>query len=425
VPVIASAGTIRHTTQELAHGPALVVGRKGGVGRVQLINGPFWPTDTTYYISMPEALSAEFLYYQISSLGLERLDRSTAVPSLQRQDLESTSLCIAPRAEQERIVAAIEEQLSRIDAGISAIDAVRQNLKRIRAAVLQAAVTGELVSQDRSATATKQLVEQLRHEVQTQGKRKTAVPAIQYLPSIPDSWQVVALADLAESIDYGTSEKTHADAKGIPILRMGNLGWGTIAYHGLKFLPRERLDHRLLLKDGDLLFNRTNSAELVGKTAVFHGYPEDIAFASYLIRVRPLPSADLDWANIVLNSAIGRRYVASVRNQQVGQANVNGTKLAGAPIPLPSPEEQSQIIAECERLFSVIDVMEHATAVATSRSARLRSSVLSTAFAGELVAQDANDEPASALLARIAAERASSNSHQLTRVRKLGKKVTV
>jgi type I restriction enzyme S subunit len=322
-----------------------------------------------------------------------------------------------PRQEQERIVAVIEEQFSRLDAGVAVLERMRRNLRRMRASVLHAAVTGRLVPRIEDAAAAMRLVSQLCLEASTLGRRKTAVPATQYLDHVPNSWQVVALADLAESIDYGTSEKTRADVRGVPILRMGNLGWGTINYNDLKFLPREQLDPRLLLRRGDLLFNRTNSAELVGKTAVFHGYPQDIAFASYLIRVRALPSTNLEWANIVLNSPIGRRYVAAVRNQQVGQANVNGTKLAAAPIPLPSSEEQSQIIKECERLFSVIEMLEDATAAAVYRSDRLRSSVVSTAFAGELVAQDSNDEPASELLKRIAAMHAASNGRQSARQR--------
>jgi type I restriction enzyme S subunit len=174
----------------------------------------------------------------------------------------------------------------------------------------------------------------------------------------------------------------------LPVLRMGNLGQGKIAYDDLKFLPHGTVDSKLLLQPGDLLFNRTNSAELVGKTAVFRGYREDIAFASYLIRVRPLPSANLEWASIVLNSAIGRRYVAEVRTQQVGQANVNGTKLAAAPIPLPSADEQSRIIAEYDRIFSVIDSMEDAAIAALERGRKLRSSVLSAAFTGNLVSRD-------------------------------------
>jgi type I restriction enzyme, S subunit len=391
---------------------------RGSLGKTALVDntGEGAIASSLVIVRPSRALLSKYLHYFFSSpltkSAIAQFDNGTAQPNLASKALGRFLIPLAPVAEQERIVAAVEEQFSRLDAGVAALKRARQNLKRMRAAVLHAAVTGALVRQVEGADATMRLVTELRNEARTRMTRKTAAPAVQHLGSIPDSWQVVALADLAESIDYGTSEKTHAEAKGVPVLRMGNLGWGTITYNDLKFLPREQLDLRLLLQYGDLLFNRTNSAELVGKTAVFHGYPEDIAFASYLIRVRPLPSANLEWANIVLNSAIGRRYVAAVRNQQVGQANVNGTKLAAAPIPLPPAEEQSRIIAECERLFSLIDTLEDAIVAATCRSERLRSSILSTAFAGELVAQNSKDEPASVLLERIAAGRTSSNGRR-------------
>src|SRR5262249_18811498 len=152
---------------------------------------------------------------------------------------------------------------------------------------------------------------------------RIAHPAMHIVAVIPDGWSLVSVSQLAKSIDYGTSEKTGPDASGVPVLRMGNIGRGTIDFTNLKYLPSTKIERRLLLKAGDLLFNRTNSAELVGKSAVYAGVDRDVSFASYLIRVRPLPSANLRWVSLVLNSSVGRRYVASVRSQQVGQANVN------------------------------------------------------------------------------------------------------
>jgi type I restriction enzyme S subunit len=412
--------------QRLEVGDIVVATSSGSasvVGKSARLNQPWeggFGAFCTVIRPSPE-LAPGYLAHLVASPGVRKqwreLAQGTNINNLKSSDLANTVVHLPPAEEQGRIVAAIDEQFSRLDAGVAALERARKNLRRMRASVLQAAVTGRLAPQSEDPAAAIRLVKQLHHEAGVHGMRKTAAPAIQYLGSMPDTWQVVALADMAQSIDYGTSEKAHVEAKGIPILRMGNLGWGTITYNDLKFLPREKLDLRLILQRGDLLFNRTNSAELVGKTAVFRGYPQDIAFASYLIRVRPLPSANLEWANIVLNSAVGRRYVASVRNQQVGQANVNGTKLAATPIPLPSPEEQSQIIAECERLFSMIDMLEYATVTTIDRSDRLRSSILSTAFAGDLVAQDPSDEPASVLLARIAGQHATFNSSRSKRIR--------
>jgi len=128
---------------------------------------------------------------------------------------------------------------------------------------------------------------------------------------------------------------------------------------------------------------------------------ERMTFASYLIRVRLTNDCDPRWAVLVINGPPGRRYIASVRSQQVGQANVNGTKLAAMPIPLPPLEDQWRIVAEVEERLSVIDAMRASIERAERRSGALRRSILERAFRGELVPQDASDEPASVLLDRI------------------------
>src|SRR5207244_3925336 len=99
----------------------------------------------------------------------------------------------------------------------------------------------------------------------------------------------------------------------------------------------------LLLEDGDLLFNRTNSAELVGKSAVYHGSPSPCSYASYLIAVRLASGCLSDYLCFFLNSVYGRSWVAAVVTQQVGQANVNGSKLQALVFPLPPLEEQQEV----------------------------------------------------------------------------------
>jgi type I restriction enzyme S subunit len=139
-----------------------------------------------------------------------------------------------------------------------------------------------------------------------------------------------------------------------------------------------------MLLPGDLLFNRTNSAEHVGKSAVFEGERELATFASYLIRVRFRPEVDPRWANMVINSPYGRAYVTSVTSQQVGQANVNGTKLKGFPLPIPPLGEQmarirchAETVDRADRLFTEVQT-------ATQRLQSLRRSLLAAAFSGRL-----------------------------------------
>ncbi|HZR03204.1 MAG TPA: restriction endonuclease subunit S, partial [Burkholderiales bacterium] len=151
-----------------------------------------------------------------------------------------------------------------------------------------------------------------------------------------------------------------------------------------------------------------NSPELVGKSAVFKGGTEPTVFASYLIRLRLNTECEPEWAALVINGPIGRRYIAGVRTQQVGQANVNGTKLAAMPIPLPPLTEQRRILAHVDQRLSLIEAMRDAVKTANRRNAALKRSILERAFHGELVPHDPSDEPASLLLERIRAERAAT-----------------
>jgi type I restriction enzyme, S subunit len=356
-----------------------------------------------------EAVTGTWLMLALNSAGVR--DRVAALvkgvgrPRINLRDLRSLEIPVAPSAEQERIVTAIEEAFSKLDAGEAALRATRQRLKRLRESVLAAAVTGRLVPQDPidepALVNRASLVERSSHY------------------EIPAAWSWCELNDVASLKDYGISAKAHAgqEAHDVPMLRMGNIQGGAIDPTSLKYVNPDIDDiSGKSLEAGDMLFNRTNSAELVGKTAVYRGRPVGATFASYLIRVRTLPVALPAWCSSVINSAPGRVYISSVVVQQVGQANVNGTKLGRFPIPLPPVAEQHRIVNEMERHFSFIDACERTVDVGLVRSAALRRSILKSAFEGRLVPQDPADEPTAALLDRIQSERGAKD--QLTKRRR-------
>lgn len=143
---------------------------------------------------------------------------------------------------------------------------------------------------------------------------------------LPKGWQMLTVGEMTEEMQYGSSAKTSEDSSGVPVLRMGNIKEGSLVLDSLKYLPRNHPEFPdLLLRDGDLLFNRTNSAELVGKSAVYRGNPETCSCASYLIRVQLKPEFVPEYVANYLNSPFGRQWIASVVSQQVGQANVKET----------------------------------------------------------------------------------------------------
>jgi type I restriction enzyme S subunit len=198
-------------------------------------------------------------------------------------------------------------------------------------------------------------------------------------------WRPSFLGDYVVDDRYGTSEKTNDDTSGIPILRMGNIQNGKLSTGDLKYLHLgERDRERLLLSKGDILVNRTNSAELVGKCAVFD-LEGEFSFASYLIRLRlDRERADPRLFAAYINSPSGRAYMFSERKQMTGQANVNATKLKALPITVPSLPEQRRIVAYLDELQAKVDAVKRLQEGTAAELEALLPSILDRAFKGEL-----------------------------------------
>lgn len=329
--------------------------------------------------------------------------------------LEKTLFPLPPLPEQRRIVAKLEELFTRLDAGVQALRKVKAEIKRYRQAVLKYAFEGRLTEEWREAhkgelEPASVLLERINEERKknAKGKYKELPPVdVSELQSLPKGWVWTRVGEVSEMLQYGTSEKASNHPTGIPVLRMGNIQDGKFVFDNLKYFPKDWKEKDVfLLQDGDVLFNRTNSSELVGKTAVYKKHHHTAVFASYLIRIRVNKKVySPDMLSFFINSFYGRVYIASVVSQQVGQANVNGTKLSMLPIPLSTISEQHRIVEEIERHFSIADEGETAVDQSLKQAERLRQSILKRAFEGGLVPQDPTDEPAERLLEMIKSER--------------------
>lgn len=322
---------------------------------------------------------------------------SITVKHLSSRTVQKIPIPLPPLDEQKQIVAEIETQFARLDDAVAALERARARLKRYRASVLKAACEGRLVpteaelarQEGRDYEPASVLLERIRAEREANpGKKRGSVkkaPAMDTteLADLPEGWEWTTVGDAASEVRYGTSAKTHENSDGIPVLRMGNIVDGKLDFRSLKFLDRDHPEFpELLLKYNDILFNRTNSAELVGKSAVYRGNVPECSYASYLIRVRLIKEYFPDLLVYYINSVHGRAWVRSVVNQQVGQANVNGTKLKALTIPVPPTAEQERIVAEVERRMSVIDQLEATVDTNLKRAESLRQSILRQAFGG-------------------------------------------
>ena len=168
----------------------------------------------------------------------------------------------------------------------------------------------------------------------------------EWLGDVPEHWEIMRIKNLLSGIDYGTSENARGEGH-IRVLNMGHIKSGRVqipANGSLRAMPIG-----LELRSHDLLFNRTNSPELVGKVGIFLGTEADqVTFASYLVRLRPKADHNPFWLNYVLNSMGFWHYARRQAFVSLHQANLNSTRYSQMSIPVPPASEQ-QLIAEALR----------------------------------------------------------------------------
>ncbi len=421
-PVIGSSGVVGRHSVALTSGPTLVIGRKGSVGQVHYIGTPCWPIDTAYFAIGHESLDLLYFRYLLERLDLRRLDRSTAVPSLGRDDYNDLRVPVAPLPEQHRIVAAIEQHLSRIDAGVAALEKVKKELARYRASVLKAACEGQLVpteaalarAEGRSFEPASELLARIlaerrvRWDASDSKRRKKYVePEPPDQRKMPEGWVLTTLG-AAFRVFVGATP-----SRGEPSYWNGGIPWvssGEVAFRRIS-RTRETITQlglenssTKLHPPGSVLLGMIGEGKTRGQAAIL-----DIEACNNqncaAIRVSETPVSP-EQVYYYLWSVYGEtRQIGSGNNQPA----LNKTLVEQLPIPLPPLAEQHRIVAEVERRLSIADEVSTAVESALARAARLRQSVLKRAFEGRLVPQDPSDEPASALLERVRREGATAH----------------
>ena len=280
--------------------------------------------------------------------------------------------------------------------------------KKLRQKILDLAIHGKLVPQDPNDEPASGLLERIKAEKERlikEGKikrtKKSAkssdTPHYPYL--LPNGWEWCNLEDIVCELKYGTSEKSLSVGK-IAVLRMGNItNVGTIDYSNLVYSSNNEDIKLYSLEKDDLLFNRTNSSEWVGKTAIYKKEQPAI-YAGYLIRIRPILIFS-DYLNTVMNSSYYRNWCYNVKTDAVNQSNINAQKLSQLMIPIPPLKEQERIVVEVAKWISLIDTIKNSKEDLQTTIKQAKSKILNLAIHGKLVPQDPNDEPAIELLKRI------------------------
>ncbi len=350
---------------------------------------------------MNPSFVARQLHYLWTSGGLGHLisnhvNQASIASSRLASDVR---LRVAPTAEQERIVTAIEEAFSKLDAGEAGLRTVRQRLKRMREAVLAAAVTGRLVPQDPTDTSATKLLADVG---------VTSVPDGMY--EIPTSWTWARLGSLLrEPLRNGMSAVKADVSTGLPTFSITAVTTGDFSERNIKFTAGDwARAEDLWAEPGDLFVQRSNTPELVGTARLYDGAPRAAIFPDLLIRVRTVMQLRPPWLELFMGAPTCRAFV---RGQAKGLAGsmpkISQPVLGRLSVAVPPEAEQDRIITEVQRQFSFVEACERAVDAGLMRSAALRRLVLKAAFEGRLVPQDPSDEPASALLERIRAERSA------------------
>ncbi len=384
VPYFGATGQVGWIDEALFDEELVLLGEDGAPfldpakRKAYLIAGPSWVNNHAHVLRAARGITSNrFLRHALDAADYRPFVNGTTRLKLTQKSMRSMPIPVPPRAEQERIVDAIEEHLSRLDAADEALSSATQRIGRLRLSLVQEAVEGD--------------------------------------------WETRPLGDVLRSLRNGCFVSRPAlEPPGIPIYRISAVRPLALDTDDVRYAP-EALPKAdgYRVSAGDLLFTRySGNPAFVGACAVVPTRGEGRLHPDKLIR--GIPDTNLvvgEWMALVVSSASGRREVEKRLKTTAGQVGISGAQLKSVPIPVPP------LLVQAERIGRWRQATEEASRAfgkgpSAASSEALRRSILADAFSGKLVPQDPNDEPASVLLDRIRAERAAGKPKRRARVGK-------
>lgn len=406
--------------------------------------GPFiWPGERSIYhyhiwkldFYAKGQLSKHYLYNYLleQTQEIKAAGHGVSMVHMTKEKMEKLVVPVPPLAEQDRIVAKVDELMAlcdRLEAQQADAESAHAQLVQVlldslsqasdatdfaanwqrlaehfhilfttepsigtlKQTLLQLAVMGKLVPQDPSDEPASELLKRIAEEkarLVAEGKLKKQKPLAEIadaeLPfEVPQYWAWSRIGELALNTEYGLSEKTSDLEDGVPVLKMGDIQSGQVVLgRQMKVSKATEGLPELYLEHEDLLYNRTNSAELVGKTGLFSGSANEYTFASYLIRIRCLKSLfSPAYLNISMNTpAFRETQINPHLKQQCGQANVNGTIMKNMLASVPPIAEQHRIVAKVDQLMLLCDQLKNRLTQARQLNEQLASTLVEHAVA--------------------------------------------
>lgn len=385
-PVYGSNGIVGKHSKPLLTAPGLIVGRKGSYGEVQFSSTPFFPIDTTYFVDEFYDQPIRYWYYQLKFLPLTEMNRSTAIPGLNREDAYEQPIALPPLAEQKVIAEKLDTLLAQVDNTKARLERIPEILKRFRQSVLAAAVSGKLTEEWRDGAAFKEDSVLFGSLISESSVGLVRASGEQYEDSAGRQ-QYVKMNNIDNFWGHNTDNLKYVDASQEEVGKYG-------------------------LEKGDWLFNTRNSIELVGKSCVWKG-EEGLLYNNNILRVKFNDSVLADYVELFIKSPKGQQLLATIKSGTTNVAAIYQKQLFQLSVHITDLGEQAEIVRRVEELFAFADRIEQAAQAALSRVNNLTQSILAKAFRGELTAdwRAANPElisgenSAEALLARIKTER--------------------
>lgn len=345
----------------------------------------------------------KFINYALNGPALRRhakgIIHGVGRPRLNLGEIKALPVPVPPISEQTAIVADIEKQFTRLDAGVAALRRVQANIKRYRAAVLKAACEGRLVpteaelarKEGRTFETGEELLARIRNEHrdhwQGRGKYKEpSVPGAANLFELPAGWAwttLDALAEIKGGITKDQGRKHSAPTRSVPYLRVANVQRGYIDLSEVKEIAATEDEIReLVLKPGDILFNEGGDRDKLGRGWIWNGELVECIHQNHVFRARlyvgELNPKLVSW----YANTFGQKFFFDQGKHTTNLASISMSKLKGLPVPIPPPAEQKRIVAEVERRLSVVEEFEATVTANLKRATRLRQSVLHAAFRG-------------------------------------------
>ncbi|WP_128002353.1 restriction endonuclease subunit S [Piscinibacter defluvii] len=324
-----------------------------------------------------EAVEARYLLHALRAeparlhIEAEATGTSHSMRNLSQPKMRDIPIPLAPRAEQERIANKLDALLARVDACRDRLGRVPAILKRFRQAVLNAAVDGDLTEEWRGSGL--------------------------------ESWVFERAADVCAKVQSGGTPKEGFTSSGVPFLKVYNIVNQRIDFAFRPQFIAHAVHSGTMAKSvtlpGDVLMNIVGPP--LGKVAVVTDEFSAWNINQAITLFRPSPRVSTGWLYCVLCSGKNIQSIVHETRGSAGQVNISLSQCRDFVIPVPPRDEQAEIVRRVESLFALADAIEAKWQAARTQVERLTPALLAKAFRGELVPQDPNDEPASALLARL------------------------